>query len=479
MTYFTRLFSNMLILLCFLMTAQVSHALTAKDGDTQTVPQLSSDVTVQVLTYNKDDLINQGSGIVVSKGAVVTSAHLMDSSSRVVLRDAHGNTALAEVVTLDEDNDLVLLRFKADGALAVMAAKLSYDAVGSKDVVYTLGYWRATLEDKRSKGLFGPSRPSFKAAIQADPQQSSGMVDSVSDKVVGIFSTVGRGAYGAAVFNECGHVTAMVRLPEGVSKKQSWKRHLPKVPLTAVPVNSLKSLLLSQNIEILVSEKTCVNPIAAMKAEQDRLKKELDQAKKEQGVAEKKNQESHEKSERDSQASKEALEGMGQRLQDNESQLEEGENEREEILKYAAIGGGGLVLLILIIWGIKSSKVKKVSEELEQAVKTYHDCLLKGKDSNGNPVALRLSGRDLIKSEEGVIIGRNPENTGLVLSDETVSRNHARIFVRDDDLFIEDMNSTGGTQVSGVALQAGQPRVISNGDVIAFAHVHLELQVLS
>lgn len=47
-----------------------------------------------------------------------------------------------------------------------------------------------------------------------------------------------------------------------------------------------------------------------------------------------------------------------------------------------------------------------------------------------------------------ISIGRKEENS-IVLVDQHVSGNHAKLFIRNDVLFLEDLNSTNGTKVNG------------------------------
>jgi pSer/pThr/pTyr-binding forkhead associated (FHA) protein len=51
--------------------------------------------------------------------------------------------------------------------------------------------------------------------------------------------------------------------------------------------------------------------------------------------------------------------------------------------------------------------------------------------------------------EEEVVLGRSPE-CGIHLNVENVSRKHARVFFRNDDFNIEDLDSTNGTYVNGI-----------------------------
>ncbi len=64
---------------------------------------------------------------------------------------------------------------------------------------------------------------------------------------------------------------------------------------------------------------------------------------------------------------------------------------------------------------------------------------------------------------ESIMIGRN-SNCDLVLPDEVVSRNHARVRARTDGLYIEDLGSRNGTFVNGKRIT--QPTKLANGDYI-------------
>ncbi len=82
------------------------------------------------------------------------------------------------------------------------------------------------------------------------------------------------------------------------------------------------------------------------------------------------------------------------------------------------------------------------------------------------------SGADQTKTvlldEEIITFGRE-QNCQVVLAQQAVSRNHARIS-RDGTLFfLEDLGSSFGTSVNGQKLPKGEKRLLRNGDVIAIA----------
>ena len=66
------------------------------------------------------------------------------------------------------------------------------------------------------------------------------------------------------------------------------------------------------------------------------------------------------------------------------------------------------------------------------------------------------------------LVGRI-DSADLILEDVTVSRLHARLFRKDEKVFIEDLHSREGTWVNSVVV--GIPRQLQEGDSIAFGDV--------
>ncbi len=79
-----------------------------------------------------------------------------------------------------------------------------------------------------------------------------------------------------------------------------------------------------------------------------------------------------------------------------------------------------------------------------------------------------------IGGQEELIIGRD-ETAGLVLGHPAVSRRHARIVTRGGIRAIEDLGSSNGTFVNGIALEPGVPRSLSPTDFIRIGPINLVL----
>ena len=62
----------------------------------------------------------------------------------------------------------------------------------------------------------------------------------------------------------------------------------------------------------------------------------------------------------------------------------------------------------------------------------------------------------------------------IALDDRFVSQLHARMFRRDDQLFIEDLGSTNGTFLNDEKVTS--PALLTTGDLVRIGNVVMELQ---
>ena len=80
-----------------------------------------------------------------------------------------------------------------------------------------------------------------------------------------------------------------------------------------------------------------------------------------------------------------------------------------------------------------------------------------------------LAGHSFSFEEESVSLGRDPDNH-IPIKDLSVSRKHARVFRKGDELFIEDLESENGVWVGGAAIKSGEAVPISEGLPIALGN---------
>ena len=82
--------------------------------------------------------------------------------------------------------------------------------------------------------------------------------------------------------------------------------------------------------------------------------------------------------------------------------------------------------------------------------------------------SLRIGHRRYVLAAGVNTVGRDPAST-VCINDASVSRNHARITIAEDQVTLEDLASKNGTQVMGEAIK--NVRLLTDGDEIEFGHV--------
>lgn len=84
----------------------------------------------------------------------------------------------------------------------------------------------------------------------------------------------------------------------------------------------------------------------------------------------------------------------------------------------------------------------------------------------------------------GVVLGRMDIATGTEpevdltpfgAQDKGVSRQHARLEIRDDSLYITDLGSANFTFLNGLRLTGHQPRILRDSDEIRLGHLKLQI----
>jgi len=70
---------------------------------------------------------------------------------------------------------------------------------------------------------------------------------------------------------------------------------------------------------------------------------------------------------------------------------------------------------------------------------------------------------------ESIVIGKKEADADLVIDEKEISRMHARVFLKDEDYYIEDLNSTNGTFKNSIRLKPYEQKKLSSGDEIRIA----------
>ena len=84
---------------------------------------------------------------------------------------------------------------------------------------------------------------------------------------------------------------------------------------------------------------------------------------------------------------------------------------------------------------------------------------------------------ELLLTENPTVIGKLAEVSQLLIQSPYVSRVHARIWIKDGDVYAEDLNSKNGTYVNGVRIEKQKPVRVNLQDELAFANMRYYFQL--
>ncbi len=148
--------------------------------------------THKIVTANFN---SAGSGFMIDgNGFIITNAHVLAGSNAVVVQDKQGNVFDAKIITIDNDNDLAILKIDDDDFKPVKqlpyAIKKSNVQLGEE--LYTLGYPRDSITYSMgylsAESGFNGDTTSCQISLSANPGNSGGPVFNKNGEVVGILS---------------------------------------------------------------------------------------------------------------------------------------------------------------------------------------------------------------------------------------------------------------------------------------------------
>jgi uncharacterized RDD family membrane protein YckC len=101
--------------------------------------------------------------------------------------------------------------------------------------------------------------------------------------------------------------------------------------------------------------------------------------------------------------------------------------------------------------------------------------ILAGFDSNGHVVRLSFDAEDPRLFDDGLILGRDSHSCDLHITDQSISRRHAKIFINNGDIWIEDLGSTNGIFINGKKIRANQSAPFNSSSTLAIGGIELTL----
>jgi hypothetical protein len=467
---------------------------------------------VSVHSYSGAKEVGAGIGFVVTSdiynGFVVTSAEVLNQAETITV-SIPGSEAQLVARNLLEDDSLGLAVLKVNG-LNVPVLRFAKEQVEEGDSVWSAG-------------------------IRADRGRTVGVSKgSISRRYVvpGIGSTVrmlmhnaslGESGLGSPLLNECGEIVGFSVSSPGDASGVAY----------AMQAGSLDLLLTGQNINIEPAKDICLSAIAQARQSADQAAERAREAKVEAVKAmtqaneltrrvievTQKNEnlvkQTWDAQQRSAKAIKDAAAASLEvktvreevtrrtreimtetqslfelmqsesirREQDLQKALAE-QKGKAEIWERLLLGGLVLlfVLLVMAVFYLRKRDERQPDHkvlldspktQLQRANTTQY--VLDGEDRDGVRYLLRIAS-DQLESRDGVVIGRNPPDSPFVINHTDVSRQHVRMRLVKDRLFIEDLHSTNGTVVNGQSINEQGAITMSDGDQIILGSVVLRLR---
>lgn len=154
--------------------------------------------------------------------------------------------------------------------------------------------------------------------------------------------------------------------------------------------------------------------------------------------------------------------------------------------------------LVKIISGIStlaSPKTIQLSADLSNGMLSLEDLLSRGKSVQDDPVptppnpsvagVIRITAMnsptrfELVVNKDEYTIGKSAGSVdGVIPFNKMISRIHCRIVRNGGNVTITDLQSSNGTYVNKVRLQANQPCQLKNGDVIRLANSDFQVSIV-
>ena len=244
---------------------------------------------------------------------------------------------------------------------------------------------------------------------------------------------------------------------------------------------------------------------AELQRQQEALRREKEAAQAQARRAEADKQQVEQEAQRQLEQTQQEQQAELQRQQDEAQRREEAlQREKEEaeqqakqrqrqIVLYGSIIGGLVLLGVILLIRRKQKRLRtteqekqnmagaldRAQSELSQVVEqdrlrgSAPDVFLEGKTP---PIALKIPGASLAE-RAGAVVGRSPAVSTFVINHEQISRQHFRLSLVAQQVMLEDLGSTNGTSVDGVAVEAGRPTPVRDGSRLGLGDLEVTLHI--
>lgn len=464
---------------------------------------LLADTVFRLDTLNAGNESQSGFVTLIDERLVLTSAGLVDQGNQWVVNDhTTGASLVASLIASDEENDLALLQVNGlQGEPAILA---SVEAIIGRNIsLNIIDQLREGTIHSEIQRRSGPVNIRHTALLQ-DNEFAAPLLNNCGE-LLGIsqnlrVSVINRRLAVDEEFGFVGDVDVLKSFLQANSVNYLESTTSCLSDAQQLRVSAEEALLQEQELLRLQEEQADLEAEQlALEAERAELEEETARLLREQEAAALRNEELSEEAqqqmevaverETELQAALDQLEIERRDLELNTSLQQEAlaaseeEQERQQRQQlYISVGSGGILLILLVLvfkqvrrrkqvkeetdQQISSEKVKAaaVQAELSKASAKFPDILLFGNSKENQDIRLKLDGTALIRSSEGQVIGRSAQHASYVLNLEHVSRQHLRFTVKENCVYIEDLDTLNGSAINGIDLTHNQQAILKDSD---------------
>ena len=420
-------FRFVIALFGFVFFGMLKHAI----GENPVLVSELDESVVRIFVFeNKSkelSLSGSGSGFIVADGIIVTNRHVIKDADKVTIVQKRGSAIDehdAEILWASPDVDLAIIRSRGVHGRSVSissvvpgkgAEVLAIGFPGVADVINSAQTEKSMLsnfaESTITKGIVGRTvtvSTTESSGVQIDVLQHSAQINS--------------GNSGGPLFNGCGSligVNTAKALGQIEMKDDRFFLNSSEGVYWAVGSETLAKVLQSQNIKFTRVDTDCQNgPIAA-----------------------------------------------------SEPTANNGTDSNPLLIVAVILAVGMSIFAIVFVnriqrrgegRAVRPERNIPVDRDLKFSStqsKLASKWIFKGSTSEGQPVHLVLR-KNQFDGQQRVLIGRDERICALAIDDSSVSRHHARLEYRSDQLFICDLDSRNGTRVN-------EDRVGSQGKLLS------------
>ena len=458
---------------------------------------------------------NQGTGtgtgfVINDRGYIATNVHVIDGGNLIKAIPTNSNTMYdVEVIAMSHELDLAIVR--APG-INLPPVKLSLAPVKAGQKVWAIGY---------------PGGADRDDSLARDPTVQDGVIGRTFSgawhtqrlDIIQHNAPTNPGNSGGPLLDDCGRVIG-VNTQASLVVIASPSDGVTRVPHAAgiywsSHIEELVKLLQNHNISYQSENNPCLpatDEAALQEARRkaDELQRKADELQRKWDELRRKSDATNEEVKKTRQEAEEArrqANEMQQLVQDLQRQADAA---RRQFLIWGTLLGSLTLVALLLGFRKPRQQIVRVAEQMSRPIRRRRDgsvqeppirqgsdavlqekqqienqhprptrgLVLAGFDGNNDVIRIELSPEKFEGQRLGLSLGRHPELVDEIIQDENVSRRHLRITARQDQFYIEDLNSTNGTFLNGHRLSPFHSTQLDYGSTVALGGLEVMVSKL-